>query len=66
MLKLKHKSMKKKEYVIGKLKQYEIDLKHKYANIINKRIYPRFSVNQVRGSFADNEQNYYVLLFFCL
>ena len=29
-----------------------------YANIINKKIYPTFSVNQVRGSFADNEQLY--------
>ena len=29
-----------------------------YANIINKRIYPTFNVNQTRGSFASNEQLY--------
>lgn len=50
-----------KQFVMDKLKTYGIDLKHKYANIINKRTLRFLSLQPHLVSVKTNGSNYFLL-----
>ena len=49
-----------KEYVMNKLQHYEIDMKHKYANIINKRSLRFLSLQPHLVSIKTSGSNYFL------
>lgn len=51
-----------KEYIMNKLKSYDIDLNYKYANIINKRSIRYLSLQPHLISLKTNGSNYFLFM----